>query len=89
MMGVKHSANDREVEAAGFCLSRRFTGNRTDVRVSSRESPFCVSRAGRKGDEGALRGPHDERSRVSTGHEIRKMRAIMASQLSRTHLVIY
>lgn len=85
MMGVKRSAkkSDREVDAprAPFCLSRTF---RPNVHISLlypakiggiRPSPY---------------GAHMAKPLAAfIRHEIRKMRAIMASQLSRTRLVIY
>lgn len=83
MMGVKRSAkrSDREVDGTVAPLFVAVLHSNTSLCM-----PFGT-------EVGGIRGPYGAHM-VNTGpafirHEIRKMRAIMASQLSRTRLVIY
>lgn len=82
MMGVKRSAKERprSRRTEPFCLSRRIR-SKVPLYPTERREASAVPR----------RGPHGEPAGMVAfiRHEIRKMRAIMVSQLSRTRLVIY
>jgi len=81
MMGVKRSAKKRRSRRTEpFCLSRRIR-SKVPLYPTERREASAVP----------WRGPHGEAAGTVAfiRHEIRKMRAIMVSQLSRTRLVIY